>query len=614
MCWIAWVITHQQWTVTIDLLDQANKKMSHRWPDAQRIWVSENKRAWFSHVRLSIVDLDTRSDQPFCIDNGDFVIVFNGEIYNYLILKELLIREHNVQFTTTSDTEVLIYMYKHYGAECLQYLEWMFAFSIYDKKQESFFVARDFVGQKPLVYAIVDDNFYFASEIPALFALCPSLSKEINISVMQLYCIDNLFHIPGKYSIFSHIHKLEPASYLIIKNWQIVESHRYAVLDKNGPKHTTWEVPFLYDKLQSMKPKDIDYASFLSWGVDSSFVCSGLKKNSEKATDAYTLKIWPVDEDFERSQYVAEKLDLNQHVINIDTFDMLASVKESIHILWEPYFHITSVFADHLLQHANQKHKVVFTGAWGDECYYGYNNLRFIFMDVFFACKKLLLPARLGNAINYVTKDAYKLFISSTVHTFKQNYFIHNLQKTATLFLDKSQIAATEKLILSLVDDFKKAVTYSSYIDFSYMFGLFIENMHSLVIQWDLVGMKNSIEMRSLFLEQKVIERAYTIPLYKKVSLWRPREGKEILRRQLVKLFWRKFLYAKKIWFGVEYDFKNQFSVKYQSLIYEKITALLQRKIFDPMIVEELMKDFSKNFWILMKFYSLEIWFEKFID
>lgn len=146
------------------------------------------------------------------------------------------------------------------------------------------------------------------------------------------------------------------------------------------------------------------------------------------------------------------------------------------------------------------------------------------------------------------------------------------------------------------------------------MFGLMVENMHSLVIQGDLIGMKNSIEIRSVFLERDVIERAYALGLWDKISRKRLHEWKEILRQQLWKVFWKKFLYAKKIGFGVEYDFKQHFANEYQTRIYQKIDALLARNICEKQQVENLRQDFKKHFGMIMKLYSIEIWLETFID
>ncbi len=587
--------------------------MYHRWPESANTWISVNKNIWFGHIRLSIVDPDPRSNQPFSIEEENYVITFNWEIYNYEELRNFLIKKDNILFKTTCDTEVLIYMYKKFWKNMLQYLQWMFTFCVFDKRKDELFIASDFVGQKPFVYIEDISWFYFASEIPALFELYPYFKKEIDYATLKLYFIDNLNHIPNNFCIFKGISKLENATYMIVKNGKIIEKKRYTVLKKNNFKSKENEISFLYKKLELMKPRDIDYASFLSWWIDSSFVCSGLKKSENSETDAYTLKIGENDEDFNRAKYVAKKLQLNHLAIQLDKTDFLKSIDDSIKILWEPYFHITSIFADEILKKVKEKHKVIFSWGGWDECYYWYNNLLFLVMDCYFIFKKIL-PLALINFIDKVTKKKYSTILYSTKDTFKENYFIDNFKRISHIFqwneLDKEAF----KKISLLISDFKTFVEYKTYIDFSYMFWLFIENMHSLVIQGDLIGMKNSIEVRTPFLERDVIERAYSIPLRKKINILNLKEWKEILKKQLIRLFGRNFIYSKKIGFGVQYDFKQLFQKEYSNIINKKIDNLLQRNIFNEIEIKKILHDFKGNFFIIMKLYTLEIWFESFMD
>lgn len=612
MCWICW-INLSSGEVSECKLFEANKVMYHRWPEFSNIWISKQKDVWFWHVRLSIVDLDSRANQPFSIEWDNYVITFNGEIYNYENLRESLTTKYNIHFKTTSDTEVLLYMYKYFWKKMLNYIQWMFAFCIFDKQKWQLFIARDFVWQKPFVYIQDNTGFYFASEIPALFSLNPNFKKEIDYSTLKLYFINNFSHIPNQFCIFKNIEKLDNASYMIVKNWKVVEKERYSSLKKEKIKNKENEVEFLYKKLELMKPKDIDYASFLSWWIDSSFVCSWLKRSENKKTDAYTLQVWKKDEDSERAKYISEKLGLNHHIIKLDSTDYLKSINDFIKILWEPYFHITSIFADEILQEVKKSHKVIFSGWWGDECYYWYNNLLFLTMDSYFIIK-MILPNFLLSFIDKITKHKYSTILYSNKDNFKENYFKDNFKKINNIFKSHETDTQVYNYFSTLIENFKEFVDYKNYIDFSYMFWLFIENMHSLVIQWDLIGMKNSVEIRSLFLEEDVIKRAYSISLRKKISVFKLKEWKKILKKQLINIFWKKFINARKIWFWVESDFKTIFENKYKSTIQNTVNKLLKRKIFNENVVSWLFDNFKKNFNLIMKLYTLEIWFENFID
>lgn len=584
--------------------------MHHRGPDAESYWISEDATLWFGHVRLSIVDPDPRSTQPFSIDDGDYVMVFNGEIYNYRKLRALLEEHYSVSFITKSDTEVLLQMYKHFGRKLLDHIEGMFAFVIYDKKEDSVFVARDFAGQKPLVYIEHETWLFFASEIPGLFALCPDFEKVMDMEAIKIYMIGNFFHLPHHISFFQWVKKLENAGYLIIKNGKIVEKWRYTKLSPSQIHEPKDEIQFLDAILDEMRPSDVGFASFLSGGIDSSYICSVLKSHETTPTEAYTLKISENDRDYSRSQYVAEKLDLRHHTIELSGFNSLQSVDETVKNLWEPYFHITSVYADKILQEAKKDHKVFFTWAGWDECYYGYDNILFILMEYYFRLERYI-PQSVKHILDRITSKSYTPIIFWNRETFKQTYYTANYHKISWLFSDPTP---PTKIIKTITDDISEFIHSDDYRDTSYMYGLFLENLHSLTIQWDIIGMKNSIEIRSLFLEKRVIERSYGISFWKKVSLLRLREWKEILRKWLIKIFGRDFVYATKIGFWVHYDFKKVFEEQYGEIIQEKIEKLSKRNIFEAAKIRALWEDFTKNFQIIMKLYTIELCLELYID
>ncbi len=607
MCWISGII-HRADPIIIENIYEASQVMHHRWPDASSFWISEDKRIWFGHVRLSIVDPDPRSTQPFSIDNGDYTIVFNGEIYNYRTLSTMLEKDYGVIFTTTSDTEVLIHMYKHFGKECLDSIEWMFAFSLYDRVRDEVFIARDFIGQKPLVYIENEKWVSFASEIPALFALDPSFEKKIDTEALKLYMLGNFFQFPHNLSFFQWIKKLENAGYMIVKNGKIKEKWRYTKLKKSPPRTTLDEITFLDTIVDEMRPSDVGYVSFLSGWIDSSYICNALKAHETKKTETYTLKLSEHDDDHIRSKYVTEKLDLIHHAIELTWFDALDSIDTTIRILWEPYFHITSVYADKILKEAKKDHRVFFTGAGWDECYYGYDNLLFIMMEYYFRISKYL-PTFLKRFANMLTKWKFETVLFSSRDSFKKNSYTSSYKKIAHLFLKNNEPTNTIEEITTDMDSF---IGSHDYRDTSYMYGLFLENLHSLTIQSDVIGMKNSIEIRAPFLEKRVIERAYSLSFWKKVSPLRLREWKEILRKWLIKIFGSDFVYAKKIGFWVHYDFKEEFCKNYNTHICEKIMEILPNlNIFDMNHVEMLLLDFKCNFHTIMKLYSIAICVEQ---
>jgi asparagine synthase (glutamine-hydrolysing) len=403
-------------------------------------------------------------------------------------------------------------------------------------------------------------------------------------------------------SFYKGIKKLPNASYMIVREGKIVETGAYAHLGKTEITPHSSELSFLDTLVDEMRPSDVGFASFLSGGIDSSYICSALKKYETAPTDAYTLKIPGNDEDYERAKYVAQKLNLTHHVIELRDQDLLRSIDETVKNMWEPYFHITSVYADLILWEAKKQHRVFFTWAWGDECYYGYDNLLFLIMECYFRIEKYT-PKFLKKILNTLTNKKIETLIFSSRNTFKKNYYTSNYQKISHLFKNPSIPHSALETIQTTMTEF---VDMYSYIDMSYMYGLFVENLHSLTLQWDAIGMKNSLEIRSLFLERRVIERAYSIPLWKKISLTRLREGKEILRKGLTQVFSKEFVFSKKIGFWVHFNFRKYFLDRYFKKIQTTLQKLEKRDIFVTWFSDIVLADFEKNYLLIMKLYALE--------
>ncbi|MGN6266763.1 MAG: asparagine synthetase B family protein, partial [Ginsengibacter sp.] len=185
----------------ISLAETANKIQKHRGPDNQQIWNDENIS--LAHTRLSIIDLSEAGNQPLVKDN--LVIIFNGEIYNYQELQQKLEVENKVKFLSSSDTEVVLEMFRCYGPKCLEYLVGMFVFAIYDKTSKTIFIARDHFGIKPLFYTQIGDGFAFSSELKTLTKI-PGFNKTIN-SKSLVSCLNYLW-VSGNDTMFQHCHKL----------------------------------------------------------------------------------------------------------------------------------------------------------------------------------------------------------------------------------------------------------------------------------------------------------------------------------------------------------------------------------------------------------------------
>ena len=223
MCGLAGFIGFENNT---DLASKANKIQQHRGPDNQSVW--HDDYIAFAHQRLSIIDLSEAANQPF--HKHDLVTVFNGEIYNYKELQDKLIAEKQVTFNTSSDTEVVVEMFKHYGYDCLNHFLGMFAFAIYNRTTGELFIARDHFGIKPLFYTQINGAFAFSSELKTLVHV-PGFNKTINPKSL-VSCL-NYIWISGNESMFKGCYKLPPAHYIsynkttglkLVKYWELQDN------------------------------------------------------------------------------------------------------------------------------------------------------------------------------------------------------------------------------------------------------------------------------------------------------------------------------------------------------------------------------------------------------
>ena len=255
------------------VIEAMMNRIKHRGPDAEGKYVDEDIA--LGHRRLSIIDVSSQGDQPIFNEDGSMVIVFNGEIYNYRQIKEKLIAAGH-RFSTNTDTEVLIHSYEEYGEKMLNMLRGMFSFVIWDKNKKELFGARDFFGIKPMYYAIMGKTFMFGSEIKC-FLEHPDFVKELNTSALENYL--TFQYSPTGETFFKNVHKLLPAHYFRLKDGKL-SIKRYWDVHFNAdekPSLNEWVNMIsdtFHDSVKAHKIADVEVGSFLSSGVDSSYVAA----------------------------------------------------------------------------------------------------------------------------------------------------------------------------------------------------------------------------------------------------------------------------------------------------------------------------------------------------
>ena len=255
------------------VLQEMLNRIKHRGPDAEGTYIDEDIA--LGHRRLSIIDVSDAGTQPLYSADGNLALLFNGEIYNYKTIRQTLI-EKGYQFATQTDSEVLIYGYQEYGTALLQKLRGMFSFVIWNKKEKTLFGARDFFGIKPLYYAQMGETFLFGSEIKS-FLPHPHFKKVLNTAALENYL--TFQYSPCTETFFKGVYKLPPAHYFIYKDGKL-DIQQYWEIEFHAdekPSLDDWVNQIsdtFHNSVEAHKIADVEVGSFLSSGVDSSYVAA----------------------------------------------------------------------------------------------------------------------------------------------------------------------------------------------------------------------------------------------------------------------------------------------------------------------------------------------------
>lgn len=334
-----------------------------------------NANYFLGHRRLSIVDLNDNAFQPMQSSCGKYSVIFNGEIYNYVELKEELL-EQGCQFNTDhSDTEVLLNAYKVWGEGCLEKFRGMFAFAIFDKPENRLFVARDRIGQKTLYFQLTHETFSFASELTPIIADDSTL--KIDKRALNLYI--TLGYVPHPYCIYEGISKLPPASYAFIDlankdikiepYWDISEFNSIKTSLKDA-QQTAEEA--LKNSVTLRLRSDVTVGAFISGGTDSTLIVKNIAEISGKSFDVYGADFpnTPTSE----KKYIEEAAQRYKQNLKLSSIDLshIQNISDIVDVFDEPFDGASSIALFDLFKVATNDHKVILSGDGGDEMFAGY--------------------------------------------------------------------------------------------------------------------------------------------------------------------------------------------------------------------------------------------------
>ncbi len=386
MCGIAGILSNRPREDFGNHMESMNQAIHHRGPDEDGIYHSENYKIWLSHKRLSIIDLAS-GQQPMISPDGQYSIVFNGEIYNHgEIRKEL--ENLGYSFNTHSDTEVLLKSYSHWKEDCLQRLRGMFAFCVYNNEDGSLFLARDRLGIKPLYYGKWDNSFIFASECKAILKY-PGFPRDINYQAMSDYF--SLMYIPAPKSIYQNIRKLRAGHWLKVNSKGELKEKAYWDISFEVDNEYNNENAFekaqedllieLENSIKLRMISDVPIGSFLSGGVDSSAVVALMSKNSESAVNTHTIGF---DVNGYGEQNEARKTAdffKTNHFEKSITPEAAQALNELSWYFDEPFADSSMIPTYYVCKAAREKVTVALSGDGGDENFAGYRRYYFDNME-----------------------------------------------------------------------------------------------------------------------------------------------------------------------------------------------------------------------------------------
>jgi asparagine synthase (glutamine-hydrolysing) len=540
------------------LLKRMTDTIIHRGPDGEGFYIKNNVA--LGHRRLSIIDLKT-GDQPMSNDDNSIIVTFNGEIYNYIELRESL-KKLGYIFRTESDTEVIIYSYQEWGVDCQQKFNGCWAFALWDEHKQQLLLSRDRIGEKPLHYAFYDNTFVFGSEIKCLFSY--GIPKIPNLELIELYLV--LTNIPAPFTFFKYINKLKPGHFLLVENnkiseckyWELPEiDENNMISDKSVINEKFMEL--LTDSVRIRMRSDVPYGAFLSGGLDSSSIVSLMSDITPKAVETFTIgfKEKPFDER-RLAREVASKFKTNHHEHIIIPLNIELALKEVVFHNDEPFGDSSAIPTYIVSKHARKYVKMVLTGDGGDEILSGYNS--FLGIKI----------SSLYNKIPALLKKNLPLGIHNLAKPFKGNlkYALNHLEdvlSTANLDFNRRMIqkmvytdySLIKKLTIPIKDVIKAEDYFSEFMSkctykddfYRLMYVNFKHDLHDdYLVKVDRMSMANSLEARIPFLDHRLIELMCRVDKKVKMQGW---ERKSILRNTIGRSLPPALLKAPKKGFGI---------------------------------------------------------------
>ena len=530
MCGICGKLSFDREPIDRNLIQRMSSVLAHRGPDAEGIWMDGT--IGLGHRRLSVIDLSPSGHQPMSNEDGTIWIVYNGEIYNFIALKDALITKGHV-FRSTCDTEVIIHLYEEHGPTCLQYLRGMFAFAIWDGRERQLFLARDRAGKKPLYYLSGTDAFMFASEIKAILQDESVAKKPDHVAIHHYLTYQD---VPSPWTAFEGIRKVPPAHYMIVKDG-MVELKRYWKLSYL-PKFRMSEEEIAEEAVRKLREavkvrliSDVPLGAFLSGGIDSSAVVALMAEEMDDPVRTFSIGFR--EDDYNELNYakmVATQFGTRHTEFMVEP-DVLDIIDKLVWHYNEPFADASAIPSYYVSRLARNQVTVVLNGDGGDEDFAGYERYT---ANAFAERMHGFLPASAAKALLAVVRvfphKRSSMNLIWKIKRFLQEYphvpLIRNAhwlshftpemksELYAAAFME--EVAANDSYAL-LREHYEEAVA-DHVLDRTLYADTMMYLPDDLLVKIDVASMANSLEARSPFLDHEFMEFAARIPAEMKLK------------------------------------------------------------------------------------------------
>lgn len=583
------------------IIEDMMDKIRHRGPDSGGKYTDEDIALGFR--RLSIIDITESGDQPIYNEDRSKVLLFNGEIYNFRSIREELVAKGHI-FTTKTDSEVLLHGYEEYGEKLLDKLRGMFAFVIWDTKTKELFGARDFFGIKPLYYAVMGDTFMFGSEIKAFLAH-PDFKKELNETALENYL--TFQYSPTNETFFKNVYKLPAAHCFKYKNGKL-DVKRYWDISFNAdekPDMDEW-VNRISDtfknSVEAHKIADVEVGSFLSSGVDSSYVAS--VANVDKTftvgfgeDEKYNEIGWAK----EFSQYIGKE---NISKV-ISPEEYWGNIKRIQYHMDEPLADPSCIALYFVCNKASEYVKVVLSGEGADEIFGGYNVYKEPLGSHAYKSLPRFIRRGIGNVASHLPQKRGVNFLvrngKDLEERFIGNAYMFTPKDRKKLLKIKTNAPDPTVITAPFYDKVKDKdqITKMQYLD------LHLWMTGDILLKADKMSMANSLELRVPFLDKKIMELAEQIPWRYRVST---ENTKLAMRQAALRAAPPKTANKKKLGFPVPIRVWLK-EDKYYGIVKESFTSPAAEKFFNTDLLVKLLDehregkyDNSRKIWTVFIF------------